>query len=342
MKQDASTISVIIPVYNNERYLLRCCASVLGQTYRDIEVILVDDGSTDGTPALCDRIAKEDARVKVVHQRNGGEGAARNAGLKAASGAWVMWVDSDDWIEDWWVAYFVEHMHRHPQADVVITGTNEGVYTHPAPLHEFLMDRIVHTMWTSCTRRGIYDGLMFANQKIGCDVLMQIQVMWKARKVAVIPRSQGYHYEDNEESVTRTSRIGTRLGWPKRADIELAFVKDTAPDMLNAARFDVMRGAGVIIESVRRLDVPFEERGRKRMLLKRLRGYVWNGLLHLPLRTMRRKEYATMLGSVRKAFYKCRPSSPPLAITAHPAVELLRGGRKIDQLDDSDDGEDGR
>lgn len=302
MEQRTSTISVIIPVYNNERYLPRCCASVLAQTYRDIEVILVDDGSTDGTPALCDRIAREDARVKVVHQRNGGEGAARNAGLKEASGTWVMWVDSDDWIEDWWISYFVEHMRRHSQADVIITGTGVGVYAHPEPLHEFLMDRIVHTMWTSCTRRSVYDGLTFTDQKIGCDVLMQIQVMWKARTVAVIPRSQGYHYEYNEESVTRIGNIGTRLGWPRRADIELGFVNDVAPHMLNCARFDVMRGAGIIIESVRRLEVPSEERDRKKALLKRLRGYVWSGLFHLPLRSMRRKEYVTTLWSLRRAF----------------------------------------
>ncbi|PLS27456.1 glycosyltransferase [Bifidobacterium anseris] len=301
MERHAQKISVIIPVFNNERYLPRCCDSVLGQTYKDIEVVLVDDGSTDGTPTLCDRYAAQDARVKVVHQSNGGEGAARNAGLAAASGDWIMWVDSDDWIEERWIEYFADQLHRHPDADVVITGTGVGVWRHPEPLRQFLMDRIVHTMWTSCTRRGLYDGLTFTDQKIGADVLMQIQVVWKAATVAVIPRSSGYHYEDNEQSVTRVGSIRTRLGWPKRADLELAFVRNVAPQMLNCARFDVMRGAGVIIESVRKLDVPPEEHAQKRALLKRLRGYVWNGLFHLPLRSMRRKEYATALGSLRKA-----------------------------------------
>lgn len=301
MESHAQKISVIIPVFNNERYLPRCCDSVLGQSYQNIEVVLVDDGSTDDTPALCDRYATQDERVKVVHQSNGGEGAARNAGIAAASGNWIMWVDSDDWIEERWIEYFAKQLRRHPDADVVITGTGVGVWHHPEPLHQFLMDRVIHTMWTSCTRRSLYDGLSFTDQKIGADVLMQIQVMWKAATVVVVPRSSGYHYEDNEQSVTRMGSIRTRLGWPTRADLELAFVGDVAPQMLNCARFDVMRGAGVIIESVRRLDVPTEEQAQKRALLKRLRGYVWSGLFHLPLRSMRRKEYATALGSLRKA-----------------------------------------
>lgn len=294
-------ISVIIPVYNVEQYLSRCCDSVLGQTYRNIEVVLVDDGSTDGTPALCDRYAHADDRVRVVHQANAGAGAARNAGLAAAAGDWVMWVDGDDWIEDDWIEGFVRQLEAHPDADAVITGTAVGVYAHPEPLRQFLLDRMVHTLWTSCVRRSVYEGLAFTDQKIGEDVLMLIRVMWKAQRVAVIPRSQGYHYEDNAASVTRTGSLHTRLGWPTRADLELAFVRDVAPTMLDCARFDVMRGAGVIIESVRRLDVPPEEQAKKRALLKRLRGYVWDGLFHLPLRSMHRKEYATALGSLKKA-----------------------------------------
>lgn len=301
MEHHTQKISVIIPVYNVEQYLSRCCDSVLGQTYRNIEVVLVDDGSTDGTSALCDRYGHEDDRVRVVHQTNGGAGSARNVGLAVASGDWVMWVDGDDWIEDDWIEGFVRQMEAHPDADAVITGTAVGVYAHPEPLRQFLLDRMVHTLWTSCVRRSVYEGLAFTDQKIGEDVLMLIRVMWKAEHVAVIPRSRGYHYEDNAASVTRTGSLHTRLGWPTRADLELTFVRDVAPTMLDCARFDVMRGAGVIIESVKRLEVPAGEHEQKKALLKRLRGYVWDGLFHLPLRLMRRKEYATAVGSLRKA-----------------------------------------
>ncbi len=90
-------ISVIIPVYNVETYLRQCVDSILGQTYRDLEVILVDDGSPDGCPAICDNYALQDSRIKVIHKVNGGLSDARNVGLEAACGEYVMFVDSDDY-----------------------------------------------------------------------------------------------------------------------------------------------------------------------------------------------------------------------------------------------------
>ena len=91
-------VSVIIPIYNVEAYLDRCIASVANQTYSHLEIILVDDGSTDRSPQICDDWAKKDPRIRAMHQANGGVSAARNTGLQAASGEWVMQVDSDDYI----------------------------------------------------------------------------------------------------------------------------------------------------------------------------------------------------------------------------------------------------
>ena len=95
---DGNLISVIIPVYRVEQYLRRCVDSVLAQTYAQIEVILVDDGSTDDCPAICDAYAREDKRVRVIHQENVGLSGARNAGIEAAKGAWLSFVDSDDYL----------------------------------------------------------------------------------------------------------------------------------------------------------------------------------------------------------------------------------------------------
>ena len=91
-------ISVIVPVYNVEAYLPECIRSVLEQSMSDFEMILVDDGSTDGCPAICDAAAEQDDRVRVIHQKNGGLSRARNAGLDAARGEWIGFVDSDDCI----------------------------------------------------------------------------------------------------------------------------------------------------------------------------------------------------------------------------------------------------
>ena len=92
-------VSVIVPVYNAEKYLSECVDSILAQTLRDIEVILVDDGSTDNSPAICDAYQSRDERIKVIHQQNKGISAARNAGIRIASGKYIAFVDSDDFVD---------------------------------------------------------------------------------------------------------------------------------------------------------------------------------------------------------------------------------------------------
>lgn len=92
-------ISIIIPVYNGERYLSKCIDSILNQTYSNLEVILVDDGSTDSSPKICDKYSKKDNRIKVIHKKNGGVSSARNMGISKSTGDYIGFVDSDDYIE---------------------------------------------------------------------------------------------------------------------------------------------------------------------------------------------------------------------------------------------------
>lgn len=111
-------ISVVIPVYNVEKYLAQCVDSVLDQTFQDFEIILVDDGTTDSSGAMCDEYAQKDARIRVIHQSNGGLSAARNTGLSAASGEYIYFLDSDDYIEPTALADLVSAAQQE-QADVV-------------------------------------------------------------------------------------------------------------------------------------------------------------------------------------------------------------------------------
>lgn len=113
--------SVIVPVYNVESYLEKCVASVLAQSCKDFELLLIDDGSTDGSGALCDRLAEKDGRIRVIHQENRGLGGARNTGIRAAKGDWLLFVDSDDWIEPWTLAVALESAEEHG-ADLVVFG----------------------------------------------------------------------------------------------------------------------------------------------------------------------------------------------------------------------------
>lgn len=119
-KNAAPKISVIVPVYNVKKYLRRCLESIRAQTFTEFECICVDDGSPDGSPAICDEYAKMDSRVRVIHQENAGVSAARNAGLDVACGEYVCFVDSDDWVE----RNFFENVLilAKPETDIVKSG----------------------------------------------------------------------------------------------------------------------------------------------------------------------------------------------------------------------------
>lgn len=114
-------VSVIVPVYNVEKFLDKCVGSIVNQTYSNLEIILVDDGSPDNCPAICEEWAKKDSRIKVIHKENGGLSSARNAGLDIFTGEYVMFVDSDDWIDENTVEIFIQ-TSENETADIVCGG----------------------------------------------------------------------------------------------------------------------------------------------------------------------------------------------------------------------------
>ena len=112
-------ISVIVPVYNVAPYLRQCVDSILSQSYINLEVLLIDDGSTDESGAICDEYAQQDSRVKVIHKSNGGLSSARNVGLSLASGEWISFVDSDDWLDTNIYQKCIDELERYPDLDLV-------------------------------------------------------------------------------------------------------------------------------------------------------------------------------------------------------------------------------
>lgn len=117
----SACVSVIIPVYNSKQYLSRCVDSILSQSYTDFELLLVDDGSTDGSGSVCDKYAAKDSRVRVLHKENGGVSSARNFGLKNVNGHYVVFVDSDDWVKE----QYLEHLMCGCDSDLVVSGIQE-------------------------------------------------------------------------------------------------------------------------------------------------------------------------------------------------------------------------
>ncbi|MCC4464824.1 glycosyltransferase [Limosilactobacillus reuteri] len=112
-------ISVIIPVYNDEKYLEQCVESVLTQSYHNLEVILVDDGSTDATPAICEEFRRQDDRIRVIYKQNEGVGASRNTGLAMATGDYILFIDHDDWLLEDHIQKLYDLL-KNNQADIAI------------------------------------------------------------------------------------------------------------------------------------------------------------------------------------------------------------------------------
>ncbi|MCQ2171307.1 MAG: glycosyltransferase [Bacteroidales bacterium] len=138
-------ISYIIPVYKAEKYLCQCVASLTCQTYKDIEIILVNDGSPDNSPALCDQLALEDSRIRVIHKQNGGAASARNVGLNNAEGEYIIFCDADDfWRSDTYLEELAQKAESHPECDFInfncsyYYGSN-GQYRDFAPFNDKLL-----------------------------------------------------------------------------------------------------------------------------------------------------------------------------------------------------------
>ena len=203
-------ISVIVPVYNASKYLNRCIDSILGQTYTNLEVILVDDGSTDESPAICDSYGEKDNRVKVVHKENGGVSSARNAGLKVASGEYVAFVDCDDSIDKNMYELLAGIMERE-NVDLAICDDyrheNNKIMTkskHPSGIvsKETVDDRLVLISatdvnicapWNKLYKRALIDFEFDTNVNWGEDQLFNYKYISKIDKMYYLDR-QLYHY----------------------------------------------------------------------------------------------------------------------------------------------------
>ena len=166
-------ISVNMPVYNVETYLSQSIESVLNQDYRNLELILIDDGSPDGSGAICDDYAAKDSRVRVIHQENGGAAAAKNAGLKIAAGTYLSFVDSDDYLEPNVYGYMVRTLQEH-EADAVqfsfrdvYTNREEPQLLTPCVMNgseylaRFAKDWTCPLLWNKLYKRCLFEGVFF-------------------------------------------------------------------------------------------------------------------------------------------------------------------------------------
>lgn len=258
-----SKISIIIPVYKVEEFLDRCIQSVVEQTFKNTEIILVDDGSPDKCPEMCDIWAKKDNRIKVIHKANGGLSDARNAGLDIATGDYIAFVDSDDWIlPDMYEKML--HTMQIEKADIcacnirsyysdyeVVLGCDEYIVGNSEQILDMLYSDAKYPVvaWNKLYKREVWEKLRFPVGKICEDAFTTFKLVHKAKRIVQIPEDF-YCYRIRPQSIM-TSPFST-----KRMDEEEAwrenyqFVKTYYPKLYKKAFRFYIQKVHILIQTI--------------------------------------------------------------------------------------------
>lgn len=311
-------ISVIVPVYNAMDCLERCVTSIERQTYTNLEIILVDDGSTDNTGALAEKIALMDKRIKVLHKPNGGSSSARNFGLTVATGDYIGFVDADDYIEPAMyerllLAALEENLlmvqtsrdevdekgNRMP--DVCIPPENAEIYDDRHVMRELLLHRGDCSFCTKLTHRSLFEKYKFPEGELNEDFYLLIQMLWKVKAVAVLPW-QDYHVVYRMCSNSRTTDENYFPPVYKdivtNSDRVYKIVKEDYPDLVEEAkRFALFQRLEYM------LHIPIAQMSNKDAFYKSVKKYLrknkWRALCNKYL-TKKNKQYIFILGCAPK------------------------------------------
>ena len=252
-------ISVLVPVYNVEKYLRRCLDSILAQTYTDYEVVLVDDGSTDKSGALCDAYAAEHGHIRVIHQKNAGLAQVRNVSVAAARGEYITFVDSDDAIEPTYLEVLMRDL-RETGSDIAICSWSEvsddgvrtelswdhkekgfQVWTTEQAVKSLLYQKgIDNNMWGKLYARAVLEDVVFPAGRIYEDIAVAYQIFLKGKRVCYRPEAL-YLYTCNTTGISQSVFTPRRMDLIDMAEAMYYDIKKRFPDYRPAARSRILR-----------------------------------------------------------------------------------------------------
>lgn len=241
-------ITAIIPVYNVEKYLNECIESVLNQTYKDLEIILINDGSTDNSGKICDEYAKADSRIKVIHKENGGLSSARNAGIEVATGDYYTFIDSDDYITHDMTEQLLYALES-TGADISVCKITENenevqntvtnsimVYTKKQTLKFILTEKTILTV--ACGKlykKELFDNIRYPEGKIYEDLGTTYKLVELSEKIALADVEK-YYYRTNPESITKVNFANKNLDYFEIAEELQNYVQKHYPQYLKYAK----------------------------------------------------------------------------------------------------------
>ena len=280
-------VSIVIPVYNAEQYVKTAADSILKQTYENIELILVDDGSTDNSGKLLDELAAKDTRVTAVHTANKGAAAARNKGVRVSTGEWIGFVDSDDTVTADYVEYLM-NMAKRENADIAVCGYSKVYDSVPEyneqeqiismngyeAMETLLYQRLFMSVpWGSLQKRYIWDNLAFP-EGTGAEDMGTLYKMYAAAGKVIYGSHRNYHYYQRITNTVYSDSNNRNNDYYKHSADMLRYVTDMYPDYKNAAYSRHFSCCFQILSETRRIDKNREMIERVTADIKKCRSIV--------------------------------------------------------------------
>ncbi len=253
----SGVVSVVVPVFQVEPFLDRCVDSIVRQTYTALEIILVDDGSPDNCPALCDCWARKDSRIKVIHKNNGGLSDARNSGMKQAKGEYLSFIDSDDWIAPSFIEKLISAIERDSSdiaacsveivwednrpGELLTVQKNALLDREEAQLALFHETLLKQPVWYKLYRQKTIEGILFEVGKHHEDVFWSYQAVGRAQKVSVIDYI-GYYYYQRSDSIMGKGFSLKTLDVIEAYEKRYEYCLDCFPKLASEAKVAIVNG----------------------------------------------------------------------------------------------------
>ena len=259
-------VSVIIPVYNVQDFLKKCVESVISQTLTDIQIILVDDGSTDNSGKICDEYAKKDKRIIVIHKQNQGLGFARNTGLDEANGKYIFFLDSDDWVLPYSleqlfntaeqnnadiVCYSLNKVYDRNQTDFIQEDKQVQILTDKNDLmKKYMLSEISSTAWSKLYKHNVWENLRFTDVRIHEDAWIGHLVIDKCNTV-VITNQKYYAYYQRPESLVRSNFKELNFKCIEVGKRYVEFCNEKYPALANYAYYNLIERQLYILDKMK-------------------------------------------------------------------------------------------
>lgn len=260
-----SLISVIVPIYNVEKYLARCVDSIVNQTYKNLEIILVDDGSPDRCPQMCDDYAEKDSRIKVVHKKNGGLSDARNAGMAVATGKYISFIDSDDYVSDDFFECLLDVMNKENsdiaecsvvkfyednRFDEFSDDLSVKTYDTQDAMSALIAENPFHQhVWNKLYKTELVKDIPYAVGKLNEDEFWTYQVFGRANKVSKLNKTMYYYFQRNS-SIMGVGYNIRRLDALEGKANRQKYIENNFPELSTQAKIDLYGSCMFAYQSV--------------------------------------------------------------------------------------------